>query len=153
LSQFEILDVLGKGSFGEVFLVKKKGEEQLYAMKSLLKSKVKSQNLTKYVMTERDVLTLMNNPFIVQIHGAFQTKEKLYLVLEYCPGGDLEKKIIREKKISESIVKMYAAEIILAIEYLHKREIIFRDLKPANVVLDSEGHAKITDFGLAIQSK
>jgi serine/threonine protein kinase len=153
LSQFEILDVLGKGSFGEVFLVKKKGEEQLYAMKSLLKSKVKSQNLTKYVMTERDVLTLMNNPFIVQIHGAFQTKEKLYLVLEYCPGGDLEKKIIREKKISESIVKMYAAEIILAIESLHKREIIFRDLKPANVVLDSEGHAKITDFGLAIQSK
>jgi serine/threonine protein kinase len=104
-------------------------------------------------MTERDVLTLMNNPFIVQIHGAFQTKEKLYLVLEYCPGGDLEKKIIREKKISESIVKMYAAEIILAIESLHKREIIFRDLKPANVVLDSEGHAKITDFGLAIQSK
>jgi serine/threonine protein kinase len=129
--------VLGKGSFGEVFLVKKKGEEQLYAMKTLLKSKVKAQNLTKYVMTERDVLTLMNNPFIVQIHGAFQTKDKLYLVLEYCPGGDLEKKIIKEKKIPEDIVKMYAAEITLAIESLHKREIIFRDLKPANVVLDS----------------
>jgi serine/threonine protein kinase len=129
--------VLGKGSFGEVFLVKKKGEEQLYAMKTLLKSKVKAQNLTKYVMTERVVLTLMNNPFIVQIHGAFQTKDKLYLVLEYCPGGDLEKKIIKEKKIPEDIVKMYAAEITLAIESLHKREIIFRDLKPANVVLDS----------------
>jgi serine/threonine protein kinase len=90
--------VLGKGSFGEVFLVKKKGEEQLYAMKTLLKSKVKAQNLTKYVMTERDVLTLMNNPFIVQIHGAFQTKDKLYLVLEYCPGGDLEKKSSKKRK-------------------------------------------------------
>lgn len=99
LSSFEILDVLGKGSFGEVFLVRKKGEEQLFAMKCLMKNKIKSQNLTKYVMTERDVLTLMNNPFIVQIHGAFQTKDKLYLVLEYCPGGDLEKKIVREKKI------------------------------------------------------
>ena len=81
LSSFDILDVLGKGSFGEVFLVRKKGEEQLFAMKCLLKSKIMSQNLTKYVMTERDVLTLMNNPFIVQIHGAFQTKDKLYLVL------------------------------------------------------------------------
>ena len=69
--------------------MRKKGEDTLYAMKSLLKSKIKAQNLTKYVMTERDVLTLMNNPFIVQTYGAFQTKEKLYIILEYCPGGDL----------------------------------------------------------------
>lgn len=89
LKAFEIIGKLGKGSFGDVYLVKKKGEEKLYALKSLLKSKIRAQKLTKYVMTEKDVLTLMDNPYIVKIYGAFQTKDNLYLLLEYCPGGDL----------------------------------------------------------------
>ena len=122
-------------------------------MKVIEKKKVFENGLTKYIFAERNILTLMDNPFIVKINGAFQTKEKLFLILEYCPGGDLERKILREKRIDENIVKIYAAEVLIALENLHKREIIFRDLKPANVVLDSDGHAKVTDFGLSKQTK
>jgi hypothetical protein len=115
LNGLEIVGKLGKGSFGDVYLVRKKGEEKLFALKSLLKSKIRAQNLKKYVMTEKNVLTLMDNPFVVKIYGAFQTKENLYLLLEYCPGGDLERKIVREKSIPENIVKIYAAEITIAL--------------------------------------
>ena len=100
-------------------------------------------------MTERNVLSYSQHPFIVQLNFAFQTKKKLYLILEYCPGGDLGKLLIRKGKLSEDIARIYTAELILAVQYLHKREIIFRDLKPDNVVIDSQGHCKLTDFGLS----
>lgn len=118
-------------------------------MKILLKEKIMGQNLIKYAKTERNVLSYTTHPFIVGLHYAFQTRDKLFLILDYCPGGDLGHVLSREKKLSEQRAKYYLCEIILALEDLHKRDIIFRDLKPDNVVLDSDGHARLTDFGLS----
>ena len=100
-------------------------------------------------MTERNVMSLSNHPFIVKLNYAFQTHERLFLIMDYCPGGDLGELLQKEKKIAEPIVKIYLAEITLALENLHKRDIVFRDLKPDNVVIDYEGHIKLTDFGLS----
>ena len=107
------------------------------------------QNLVKYAVTERNVLSYTKHPFIVGLNYAFQTRDKLVLILDYCPGGDLGKVITREKRLCEDRARIYLAEILLALEDLHKRDIIFRDLKPDNVVLDSDGHALLTDFGLS----
>ena len=148
-ADFEVLQVLGKGSFGEVFLVQKHDTKQLYAMKVLRKDKIMGQNLIKYAKTERNVLSYVRHPFIVSLNYAFQTPEKLFLILDYCPGGDLGFQISREKRFDEFRAKIFVCEVLLALEELHKRDIIFRDLKPDNIVLDEEGHAMLTDFGLS----
>lgn len=141
--------LLGKGSFGEVYLVEKRNTHTFYAMKVLSKDKIMGQNLIKYAMTERNVLSITNHPFIVKLNFSFQTSDKLFLILDYCPGGDLAEHLARENRFTEERAKIYLCEIILALEDLHKRDIIFRDLKPDNVVLDMEGHAQLTDFGLS----
>ena len=148
-SNFVCLALLGKGSFGEVYLVRKINSQQKYAMKVLRKEKIMGQNLLKYAIAERNVLSLSHHPFIVKLHFAFQTSSKLFLILEYCPNGDLAKHLLFEKRFSEKRAKFYLCEVLLALENLHKRDIIFRDLKPDNVVLDEEGHCKLTDFGLS----
>ena len=117
-------------------------------MKVLSKEKIFNQNLLKYAITERNVLSVSDHPFIVKLNYAFQTSSKLFLILDYCINGDLSKHLYYEKRFSETRAKYYICEIILALEHLHKLNIIFRDLKPDNVVLDNEGHVKITDFGL-----
>jgi len=106
-------------------------------------------NYIKYAMTERNVLSYTHHPFIVRLNYAFQTKNKLYLILDYCPGGDLGKYLLRTGQLDENVARIYIAEIVLAIQYLHRREIIFRDLKPDNIVVDEDGHCKLTDFGLS----
>ncbi len=103
----------------------------------------------RYVKTERNVLSTVQHPFIVGLNFAFQTKSKLFLMLDFCPGGDLGKLIQKQGRIKEERARLYLAEIILAIEHLHSRNIIYRDLKPDNIVLDDEGHARLTDLGLA----
>ena len=103
----------------------------------------------KYAKTERNVLTNTNHPFIVKMNFAFQTSDKLFLLLDYCPGGDLGHILQKEKKFKEERTRIYIAEILLALEYLHSKDIIFRDLKPDNIVLDKDGHALLTDFGLS----
>jgi len=148
---FIVHQVLGKGSFGEVYLVEKISNHKLYAMKVLSKIYIMSQNLIKYTLTERDVLAITNHPFIVGLNYAFQTNKKLFLILDYCPGGDLSEYIERERRFTEDRTRIYLAEILLALEDLHKRDIIYRDLKPDNVILDEDGHAMLTDFGLSKQ--
>jgi len=106
-------------------------------------------NLIKYALTERNVLSLTDHPFIVKLNWAFQTAEKLFLILDYAPGGDLGEHLQKERRFTEERAKIYLAEIILALEDLHKRDIIFRDLKPDNIVLSPDGHAMLTDFGLS----
>ena len=103
----------------------------------------------KYALAERNVLSLSNHPFIVKLNYAFQSATKLYFVMEYCPNGDLAKHLLFEKRFKEPRAKFYICEVILALENLHKRDVIFRDLKPDNVMLDEEGHCKLTDFGLS----
>ena len=140
---------LGKGSFGEVYLVEKIDSGELFALKVLRKDKVLGNNLVRYAFTERNILSAINHPFIVKLNFAFQTPEKLAFVMEYCSGGDLGTHLTREKNFSEAKARFYITEILLALEELHKHSIIFRDLKPENVVIDAEGHAKLTDFGLS----
>ena len=148
-SSFNVLTMIGKGSFGEVFLVEKIDTKLLYAMKVLNKSKIKANNLIRYASTERNVLSVSDHPFIVGLKFAFQTHEYLFMILDFAPGGDLSEHIAREGRLSEPLAKVYMCEIILALEDLHNRDIIFRDLKPDNVVLDKDGHALLTDFGLS----
>lgn len=146
---FEIISMLGKGSFGHVYLVKKVENGCYYALKVLNKRQITQNNLLKYAITEKNVLSYIRHPFIVSLRYAFQTPQKLCLVLDYCPGGDLGGMLSNLKKFSEELTRLYAAEIILAIEHLHSLNIIYRDLKPENVILDADGHALLTDFGLS----
>jgi protein-serine/threonine kinase len=146
---FVLVERLGKGSFGEVFQVRHKHNEQVYAMKILRKSKIMSGNLLRYALTERNVLSYINHPYIVSLHFAFQTSSYLVLVLQYCPGGNLQHLIERERRLQEPLAKLYSAEILLALGHLHERQIVFRDLKPDNIVIDEEGHSVLTDFGLS----
>ena len=118
-------------------------------MKVLSKDKIMGQNLLKYAMAERNVLSLSNHPFIVKLNFAFQTLSKLFLILDYCPGGDLSKHLYHEKRFIEPRAKFYICEILLALEDLHKRDIIFRDLNAMNVVLYLEGYCKLTDCCLS----
>ncbi|XP_059504474.1 ribosomal protein S6 kinase alpha-2 [Stegostoma tigrinum] len=150
-SQFELLKVLGQGSYGKVFLVKKiKGSDagQLYAMKVLKKATLKVRDRVRSKM-ERDILVEVNHPFIVKLHYAFQTEGKLYLILDFLRGGDLFTRLSKEVMFTEEDVKFYLAELALALDHLHGLGIIYRDLKPENVLLDEDGHIKITDFGLS----
>ena len=149
LKDFTVVQLIGKGSFGEVFLVKQKFTGELCAMKVLKKEKIFAQNLQKYVLAERNILSYINHPFIVSLKFAFQDREKVFLILEYCAGGNLSGCIHRFGRLSEEVARVYLCEILLAIAELHRRGIIYRDLKPENVVLDERGHALLTDFGLS----
>ncbi|GLV31833.1 Ribosomal protein S6 kinase II [Carabus blaptoides fortunei] len=150
-SQFELLKVLGEGSFGKVFLVRKvvgKDAGTLYAMKVLKKAtlKVRDRHRTKM---ERNILVDVGHAFIVKLHYAFQTAGKLYLILDFLRGGDLFSRLSKEVMFTEEDVKFYLAELALALNHLHSLGIIYRDLKPENILLDSDGHIALTDFGLS----
>ncbi|XP_066573601.1 ribosomal protein S6 kinase alpha-1 isoform X2 [Amia ocellicauda] len=149
-SQFELLKVLGQGSFGKVFLVRKvtpPDNNQLYAMKVLKKATLKVRDRVRTKM-ERDILADVNHPFVVKLHYAFQTEGKLYLILDFLRGGDLFTRLSKEVMFTEEDVKFYLAELALGLDHLHSLGIIYRDLKPENILLDEEGHIKLTDFGL-----
>uniref|UniRef100_A0A8C4DE58 non-specific serine/threonine protein kinase n=1 Tax=Dicentrarchus labrax TaxID=13489 RepID=A0A8C4DE58_DICLA len=149
-SQFELLKVLGQGSFGKVFLVRKvtpPDANQLYAMKVLKKATLKVRDRVRTKM-ERDILADVNHPFVVKLHYAFQTEGKLYLILDFLRGGDLFTRLSKEVMFTEEDVKFYLAELALGLDHLHSLGIIYRDLKPENILLDEEGHIKLTDFGL-----
>lgn len=150
-SDFDLLKVLGQGSFGRVFLVKKnngKDKGTLYAMKVLRKATLKVRDRLR-TKAERDILASIRHPFIVHLHYAFQTQGKLYLIMDFLRGGDLFSRLSNEVMFTEEDVRFYLAELLLALDHLHSIGIIYRDLKPENILLDSEGHVAITDFGLS----
>eukprot|EP01147_Barroeca_monosierra_P005054 gene5054-6966_t len=149
-SHFDLLRVLGQGSFGKVFLVRKKtGQDAnaLYAMKVLKKAtlKVRDRFRTK---AERDILASIRHPFIVHMHYAFQTEGKLYIIMDFLRGGDLFTRLNNEVMFTEQDVRFYLAELCLALEHVHSLGIIYRDLKPENILLHASGHIVLTDFGL-----
>ena len=147
-NSFEILEKIGDGGFGKVFKVRQKKTNNIYAMKVLSKAFLIKMNQLHYAITECNVLKSSNCPFIIKLHYSFQTPKNLYMILDLCSLGDLKYQI-KEYLFEEDDAKFYIAEIILAIEYLHKRDIIYRDLKPENILIDEDGHFKLADFGLA----
>lgn len=146
---FEILRVVGQGAFGKVFQVRYKRTGEIYAMKVMRKEKILQRDHSEYVKSEKEVLTAVLHPYIVTLRFSFQTPSKLYLVLDFINGGHLFFNLYRQGVFSEDVARLYTAEIVLAIAYLHSSGIVHRDLKPENVLLDSDGHLKLTDFGLA----
>lgn len=153
---FELRKVLGKGGYGKVFQVRKiTGDDAgaIFAMKVLKKATiVRNQKDTAHTKAERNILEAVKHPFIVDLLYAFQTKGKLYLILEYLSGGELFMHLEREGIFLEDTACFYVAEITLALEHLHRQGIIYRDLKPENILLDAQGHVKLTDFGLCKES-
>jgi len=149
LDSFKMIKVIGKGSFGKVFLVKEIKTGEMFALKVLRKDNIIKRNQVEHTRTERSVLGYVRHPFIVSMNMAFQSKDKLYFVLDYCAGGELFFHLGKLGKFPEPRARFYAAEITLAINYVHQLDIIYRDLKPENVLLDAKGHVRLTDFGLS----
>lgn len=147
-TSFEILGTLGAGTFGKVFKVKLKTTGKIYAMKVINKKYLIRNQQLRYAVTECNVLKQINHPFIIKLHYAFQTPDFLYMILDYCPGGDLSYHIVKNL-FEEEEAQIFIAELILAIEHLHSYDIIYRDLKPENILVDVDGHIKLADFGLA----
>eukprot|EP01113_Clastostelium_recurvatum_P044421 TRINITY_DN74_c0_g1_i2.p1 TRINITY_DN74_c0_g1~~TRINITY_DN74_c0_g1_i2.p1 ORF type:complete len:402 (-),score=118.55 TRINITY_DN74_c0_g1_i2:66-1271(-) len=146
---FKLLTVIGKGSFGKVMQVQKIDDGRIFALKVLRKDAIIARKQVTHTKSEKAILQAVQHPFIVQLHYAFQTREKLYMVLDYVNGGELFFHLKKEGRFPEARVRLYAAEIVSAIAHLHALGIVYRDLKPENILLDSEGHITITDFGLS----
>ncbi|CAG9315247.1 unnamed protein product [Blepharisma stoltei] len=151
-SHFTPIKVIGKGGFSTVSQVRKKDTGQLYAVKTMDKEFVKGEDKVNQILTEKDIMTKVNHPFIVKMHWAFQTQKKLHLVLDFCPGGELFFHLHNLGRFTEEQAKFYFGEILLGLEHLHDNGVIYRDLKPENILLDIDGHIRLTDFGLSKQN-
>lgn len=149
---FEVLRLLGKGTFGQVFQVKKRDTERIYAMKVLSKKVIVKKKEIAHTIGERNILvrtSAAGSPFIVGLKFSFQTPTDLYLVTDYMSGGELFWHLQKEGRFTEERAKFYIAELVLALEHLHDNDIVYRDLKPENILLDANGHISLCDFGLS----
>jgi len=149
LDDFELMKVLGRGSFGKVMQVKKKTTGKIYAMKILKKRAIVARNQVEHTKAERKILQALQHPFLMTLRYAFQSKEKLYFVLDYFQGGELFFHLKNKRRFSEEVARLYVGEIALALGHLHSLAVIYRDLKPENILLDDIGHVCLTDFGLS----
>ncbi|OWM70873.1 serine/threonine-protein kinase tricorner isoform X2 [Punica granatum] len=148
IDDFEQLTVIGKGAFGEVRLCRAKSTGEVFAMKKLKKSEMLSRGQVEHVRSERNLLAEVDSRYIVQLYYSFQDSEFLYLIMEYLPGGDIMTLLMREDILSEDVARFYIAESILAIHSIHQHSYVHRDIKPDNLILDRNGHLKLSDFGL-----
>jgi len=151
LNDFERLKLIGVGGVGHVYLVRLKGTQQLYAMKTCRKLDMEKQNKIKRALTEREVLATADHPFISTLYYSFQSSTQLCFIMQYCAGGEFYRVIQRQpmKCLLEDQVKFYASEVLLALEYLHLKGFIYRDLKPENILMHATGHVLLTDFDLS----
>jgi len=149
LEDFELLKVLGRGSFGKVMQVRKKTDGKIYAMKILKKRAIIARNQVEHTKAERKILQSLQHPFLMTLRYAFQSKEKLYFVLDYFQGGELFFHLKNNRRFPEDVARIYVGEIALALGHLHSLQVIYRDLKPENILLDDNGHVCLTDFGLS----
>ena len=149
-NDFALLRVIGMGAFGKVLQVKNKQNGQILAMKIISKRLLRRKSgYIENIHAERNILTRVKHPFVVKMHCSFQTKEKLFLIMDFLAGGELFLRLGREGIFLEKTAAFYLAEIILGVDHLHQLGILHRDLKPENILLGNDGHICLTDFGLA----
>ena len=148
-NNFKFLCVIGKGGFGRVWKIQSKKTKEVFALKEMSKLKIIDKKSEKSINTEREFLSKLNHPFIVNMHYAFQDKDNLYLVMDMLSGGDLRYHVSRYRKFSEEQTRFFIANMTYALQYIHSHNVIHRDIKPENLVLDDKGYVRITDFGIA----
>ena len=148
-NNFKFLYVIGKGGFGRVWKIQSKKSKNIYALKEMSKLKIIDKKSEKSINSEREFLSKLHHPFIVNMHYAFQDKENLYLVMDMLSGGDLRYHISRYRKFSEEQTRFFISNMIYALKYIHENNVIHRDIKPENLVLDENGYVRLTDFGIA----
>ncbi|XP_076904664.1 putative serine/threonine protein kinase IREH1 [Bidens hawaiensis] len=149
IDDFEIIKPISRGAFGRVFLAKKRTTGDLFAIKVLKKADMIRKNAVESILAERDILISVRNPFVVRFFYSFTCRENLYLVMEYLNGGDLYSLLRNLGCLDEDVARVYIAEVVLALEYLHSLHVVHRDLKPDNLLIAHDGHIKLTDFGLS----
>ena len=150
LSEFGLITTLGRGTFGKVMKVCFKPSGKIYAMKALNKVVVHQRRMIDYIKEEKSILaSISDHPFVCKLHYAFQTDHHIFLILDFLPGGELYAHIQPVGRVPEDVARFYTCETVLALQHIHQHDICHRDLKPENLVLDHEGHVKLTDFGLA----
>jgi len=153
---YRVLALLGVGSQGRVYLVQLKDTEELFAMKVFRKDKIIcNTKTTRSILTEHRFLATANHPFITTLYNSFQSPERLFMIMEYCPGGELFTTIKKQPggRLTEEQVRFYASEVVLVLEYIHSKGYIYRDLKPENILLHLDGHIRMADFGLSKQGE
>ncbi|XP_058001943.1 serine/threonine-protein kinase CBK1 isoform X4 [Hevea brasiliensis] len=148
VDDFDLLTIIGRGAFGEVRLCREKKSGNIYAMKKLKKSEMLSRGQVEHVKAERNLLAEVASHCIVKLYYSFQDAEYLYLIMEYLPGGDIMTLLMKEETLTETVARFYIAQSVMAIESIHKHNYIHRDIKPDNLLLDKNGHMKLSDFGL-----
>ncbi|KAK9115140.1 hypothetical protein Syun_021937 [Stephania yunnanensis] len=149
IDDFAIIKPISRGAFGRVFLAKKRTTGDLFAIKILKKADMIRKNAVESILAERDILISVRNPFVVRFFYSFTCRDNLYLVMEYLNGGDLYSLLRNLGCLDEDVARVYVAEIVLALEYLHSLRVVHRDLKPDNLLIAHDGHIKLTDFGLS----
>ncbi|KAJ3317685.1 hypothetical protein HDV06_001311 [Boothiomyces sp. JEL0866] len=149
IKDYEIIKPISKGAFGSVFLAKKKITGMYFAIKVLKKADMVAKNQVMNIKSERTILTQLDSPYIVKLYSTFQSKNHIYLVMEFLNGGDCAALLKSFGQLDEPWARQYVSEMILGLEFLHQRDIVHRDLKPDNMLIDADGHIKLTDFGLS----
>jgi len=149
ISDFDLLKKIGKGGYSYVYQGRKKDTGNIYAIKVINKNYIFQKGKTQQVLSEKQILQKLHHEFVTKLHWSFETEENYYLVLDFCAGGELFHHLQKKGPLVEEEAKFYFAEILVALEHLHSLNIIYRDLKPENVLVDLNGHIKLADFGLS----
>lgn len=149
LDAFEILDVLGTGAVGRVYMARHRKSDRYFALKTMGKADVVRRRLAAHVASERAILATLRHPFVVKMPAHFQDDRALYVLLQYAPGGELFRRVRLRGRLTNHAAKFYAASVLLAVEYIHSKHVVHRDLKPENLLLDARGYLKVADFGHA----
>jgi serine/threonine protein kinase len=147
ITEYQLVRIIGTGTFGRVYVATREGKS--YAIKFLSKAKIIELEQVDHIKNEKNILASLKHPFIVNLIESFKDETNIYLVFELVQGGEVFRLIRLEKLFPNDVVLFYATEIILALQHLHQFKIVYRDLKPENLLINKDGHIKLTDFGFA----